>query len=344
MVDEARQVYISYKWGGESERIVNELDADLQAKGMVVVRDKRDLRYTGSISAFMEEIGRGRAVIVVISDEYLRSANCMRELVEIAKNEDVRDRIFPVILSDARIYEPAKRLQYVEYWKQKHQELDAGMQKVGQTKLHGFREELDLYDTIRDEISNLTAILKDMNTLTPEMHRNSDFAILFTHLEARLGGPAPTIAPPVAAPAPPAATHAAFSPPSSAPGAQPVPAAQPPATADHRSGLAAVPTWLWVVLGVLAGGILLVAVAAAVADTDDPPEDLPPEVNEQPFSYGDDAFLDELWDACESGVFAACDDLYLESPVGSDYEFFGDTCGALVDLSAAGECAASFGP
>lgn len=44
-------------------------------------------------------------------------------------------------------------------------------------------------------------------------------------------------------------------------------------------------------------------------------------------TYGDDSYLDGLWDACEQGDGEACDDLYLESPVGSDYEHFGDTCG-----------------
>lgn len=43
--------------------------------------------------------------------------------------------------------------------------------------------------------------------------------------------------------------------------------------------------------------------------------------------YGDDAYLDGLWDACAEGDGLACDDLYWESPVGSDYEEYGDTCG-----------------
>jgi S1-C subfamily serine protease len=46
-----------------------------------------------------------------------------------------------------------------------------------------------------------------------------------------------------------------------------------------------------------------------------------------PVTYGDDPFLDELWDACELGDFDACDELFTESPVGSDYEHFADTCG-----------------
>lgn len=44
-------------------------------------------------------------------------------------------------------------------------------------------------------------------------------------------------------------------------------------------------------------------------------------------SYGDDPELDALWDKCEDGDGEACDDLYFNSPFGSEYEEFGDTCG-----------------
>jgi len=44
-------------------------------------------------------------------------------------------------------------------------------------------------------------------------------------------------------------------------------------------------------------------------------------------SYGSDPELDELYDQCEGGDFEACDDLFFDSPTGSEYEDFGDTCG-----------------
>ena len=49
----------------------------------------------------------------------------------------------------------------------------------------------------------------------------------------------------------------------------------------------------------------------------------------EPFTYGDDAVLDGLWDDCEGGDGAACDELYRDSPIGSEYEDFGNTCGGL---------------
>ena len=46
-----------------------------------------------------------------------------------------------------------------------------------------------------------------------------------------------------------------------------------------------------------------------------------------PDRYGDDPVLDELYDACRDGDLVACDDLYAQSPYGSEYERFGSTCG-----------------
>jgi len=178
-------VFISYAWGGESERTVDQIDFALDKHGIKIIRDKRDLGYKGSISNFMERIGYGDCIILVISDEYLRSSNCMFELIEIAKHKQFSDRIFPIVLADADIYDPVKRVEYVEYWEEKRADLVKAIKRLDPANLQGIREDMDLYDRIRDNISELTSILKDMNTLTPEIHHNSDFSILIDAIEKR---------------------------------------------------------------------------------------------------------------------------------------------------------------
>jgi hypothetical protein len=49
--------------------------------------------------------------------------------------------------------------------------------------------------------------------------------------------------------------------------------------------------------------------------------------------YGTDPDLDALWDACDAGDGAACDDLYFQSEIDTEYEEFGDTCGHRFDQS-----------
>jgi hypothetical protein len=186
MTHHDKQVFISYAWGGESERIANELDADLQSSGIKIIRDKRDLGFKGMIRDFMQQIGRGYAVIVVISDKYLKSPNCMYELVEIARNKDIYDRIFPIVLADADIYNPIGHIRYIKHWEDKIKELNEAIKTLNPAHLQGVYAELNSYDDIRDNISNLTFLLKDMNTLTPEMHESSNFATMIAALKKRL--------------------------------------------------------------------------------------------------------------------------------------------------------------
>jgi formylglycine-generating enzyme required for sulfatase activity len=186
MEEYEQAVFISYAWGGESEEIVNQIDQALQQRGLKIIRDKRDLGYKGSISSFMERIGQGNCVIVVISDKYLRSPNCMFELVEIAEGKQFHDRIFPIVLSNAEIYDPVKRLQYVKHWEDKLAELDQAMRGVGQANLQGIREDIDQYSRIRDKVSGLSSILKDMNTLTPDLHRDSDFGEIYASIQRKM--------------------------------------------------------------------------------------------------------------------------------------------------------------
>ena len=186
MPDYEQTIFISYAWGGEREEIVNQIDQALQARGIMIIRDKRNLGYKGSINEFMERIGRGNCIIVVISDKYLRSPNCMFELVEIAEGKQFHDRIFPVVLADANIYDPIKRIEYVKYWEVKRAELADAMRTLDPANLQGIRDDMDLYDRIRDEISGLTSTLKDMNTLTPDIHRDADFAQLYEALMQRM--------------------------------------------------------------------------------------------------------------------------------------------------------------
>lgn len=47
------------------------------------------------------------------------------------------------------------------------------------------------------------------------------------------------------------------------------------------------------------------------------------------FTFGDNNELDRLWRACERSDWSACDELYETSDIGSDYEWFGATCGGL---------------
>lgn len=91
----------------------------------------------------------------------------------------------------------------------------------------------------------------------------------------------------------------------------------------------------WIVVGavaVIAVVVLVAVMLGRAADPDPGPTgpvatDAPASGSPDAFAYGDDPYFDALWDSCESGDAQACDDLFQESPVDSEYEEFGASCG-----------------
>lgn len=177
------KTYISYAWGGDSSKIADLVEKELTEKGIVIHRDLGQVGYKDSIQGFMKEIGKGNRVILLISEKYLKSDNCMYELTQIYQNEDFKNRIFPIILADANIYKPIARLRYIKYWDEKIKELDAELKSIG-TGVHltEIQQELNNYADIRASFDKMAAILKDMNALNPEIHQNENFESLYQKL------------------------------------------------------------------------------------------------------------------------------------------------------------------
>ena len=126
-------------------------------------------------------------VIVIISDKYLRSDNCMYELLEIKKNGNVYSRIFPIVLSDANFYDDINRIDYLNYWSQKRKDLNEKISTMEDNMgTSNVIKKLDLLDDIRRFFDDIAATLSNMNALTPEQHMQNDFSSLINALEQKV--------------------------------------------------------------------------------------------------------------------------------------------------------------
>lgn len=181
------EIFISYAWGIEREEIVDKLYDLFKSKGYNIIRDKINLGYKGSITDFMNRIGNGKIVVLIISDKYLKSENCMYEIVQIKNNGKFNDRIFPIVLSDANFYKPINRLAYIKHWETEIQKLNEEMKGISDMSVIGdIQKELQNYRDILNTISNIMFVLKDMNTLTPDIHKDNDFSIIINSIEKRI--------------------------------------------------------------------------------------------------------------------------------------------------------------
>lgn len=184
---EQPEIFISYSWEAESSAIADELEIAFQQKEIQIVRDKKSIGYKGLIKEFMQYLGRGKYIILIISDNYLKSPNCMFELLQIAQNGNFYDRIFPIIMADAKIFKAIDRLDYIHFWENEISELEEKIKQGSLTNLQGLiDDDLNLYSEIRRNIAQLAGILKNINTLTVKMHRESDYKELYDAISGKI--------------------------------------------------------------------------------------------------------------------------------------------------------------
>ncbi|NAS13189.1 toll/interleukin-1 receptor domain-containing protein [Poritiphilus flavus] len=180
-------VYISYAWNEESESLAKAIEKEFQEEGIQTIRDKKHLSYKGRIRDFMNEIGRGKYIILIISNKYLRSEHCMFELLQIFKSGSFYERIFPVVMDEVKISKASDRLTLVKYWEDEATNLDEKIRELkALSNIQGVTEDLNLYAEIRNNMARLTNILRDINTLNTSKHISSDFHQLKEQLKARI--------------------------------------------------------------------------------------------------------------------------------------------------------------
>jgi internalin A len=161
-------VYVSYAWEPASEAFVDEVGQRLPADRFEFRRDKTHMRNGDWISSFMAEIGRADRVLVVLSDKYLRSPNCMRELLHLFQRSqgdraDLMGRVVTVILGDLKIDRAIDRLTYVRHWRDEYAALESAYRELGVTAMGAAdREEWLAIQDFQHRVSDIMAWVADV--------------------------------------------------------------------------------------------------------------------------------------------------------------------------------------
>ncbi len=184
-----KSIFISHAWGGISDEILAELTKTLEKEDIQFILDKRDLAYRQSINNFMLELGKADMVIIILSNKYLKSEYCMFELIQIYRNDNLRDRIFPIVLDEVKISSSADRLEFVKFWEGQLENLQKKVKELNSLSyIEGITDDLNLYAEIRNNIARLTGILRDINTLNVTIHVESDYRDLIQSIKKKISG------------------------------------------------------------------------------------------------------------------------------------------------------------
>ena len=176
-------VYVSYAWKDEAQgQVVDKLEAAFAERGIKLKRDRNEIDYGQSIQGYMDQIGAGRHVVLILSDTYFKSDYCMYELREIHNNKDFRSRVNPVVLRDTHFHVPNERIPYLAYWENKAKELEKELKTIGRTNTKNLSGYLDDYADFRRLMDELLDTLADMNSLSENFHVDSDFEALLDRI------------------------------------------------------------------------------------------------------------------------------------------------------------------
>lgn len=122
--------FLSYCWNDTEQ--ANSIDNYLRDRGIKVTRDIRGVDNWQSLKDFMQSIRDNDFAILLISEKYLQSTNCMYEVLEIMKEQKYRSRIFPAVI-DSTIYTTEKQIEFVQYWENRVRTLKGNLSSLEYT-------------------------------------------------------------------------------------------------------------------------------------------------------------------------------------------------------------------
>lgn len=156
-----KTVFLSYNW--HDGEIADRIDRHLSINcGITVMRDVRDIGTWKSIREFMKSIRQQDYAVLIVSDLYLKSKNCMFEVTEVMKEQKYMDRIFPAVV-ERSIYDPLVRVEYIKHWQRECQKLESAIKGLHPADIVELAEELRRYQRIASSISEFLDMVSDRN-------------------------------------------------------------------------------------------------------------------------------------------------------------------------------------
>jgi tetratricopeptide (TPR) repeat protein len=176
----APEIFISYSW--KNKEHADRIFRDLDLVGISVVKDDHVLRYTDKLSDFMQKILKCDYAILLVSDHYLLSKNCMYEAIQLQKETDCWDKVLPIVVSDTRISDPIDRLKYVQHWEEKVKAVESAIQSIDPANAISVLEELRSYRQVAGSVDAFTSQIATRLHLSPEQLYEENYKSLIERI------------------------------------------------------------------------------------------------------------------------------------------------------------------
>ncbi len=141
--------------------ILNELENSFKNEKIEIICNQVNLMTGGSICAALEEEPIGKFVIVVLTENYLYSENCLAELYYLHNIKFPFYKIIFVYLGEIKLIDKLSFVDYYHYFNETITYLKEKKNKTVNTKLNQlFTDKIDFFNTVQKFIINVSAFSK----------------------------------------------------------------------------------------------------------------------------------------------------------------------------------------
>lgn len=187
-----KTIFLSYcqKDSEIADLVESKLSGILQNEA-VISRDIRDVKYRESFRKFMQTVDKHDYVIMLISDRYLKSRNCMYEMLEVVRNNDYNKKLFFIVLQErdkiyysneqvipieAKVYDTVSHTNYHMYWKKQGEELESQIKEIDDPVFSlNQAKELQIVKRIQMDLSDFLSYILDAKGLSLSEHISNNF-------------------------------------------------------------------------------------------------------------------------------------------------------------------------
>ncbi len=199
--------YISYAWGDDTpegkelELIVDDLCRSFAEAGIVIGRDKNEVKVGDSIAAFGVRIAKAPVILAVISHRSLRSEWCMLyELYEAytrrsGDSKEFAEDVVALVLDDAQP-DLKSRKALINHWKAWCRDLEEELEAAdpgSEGSLESRRVLVKCKAMIKSLPDVLLAIKRIAMPRGSSAIRSNDFSAIIAYVQSKLGGAAQEI-------------------------------------------------------------------------------------------------------------------------------------------------------
>lgn len=156
-----------------------------------ISRDIRDVQYHESFKRFMQSIETHDYVIMIISDNYLKSRNCMFEVMEVVKDSQYQKKLAFIVLSDedvqyykektaepigAKVYSPEGQTGYTLFWNDYEKNIQTQIDAIGDATraIHQIKEKRIVQKILWD-LPEFMEFIKDAKGVSLSQHIENKF-------------------------------------------------------------------------------------------------------------------------------------------------------------------------